>query len=131
MRTLFLTVASVACLAATSALAGSPPPTVKLPKVIDGGAKLTWVIRPDSDKVSAIANDDGARHGRAVVECVINGAGRPKDCVVIEAEGNGFGRFVSDLAGIFKAASKDADGKSSEGRKVRVTYALEGTNLHP
>ncbi|WGM39376.1 hypothetical protein [Caulobacter sp. NIBR1757] len=131
MRTLLLTVASVACLAATGALAAGPPPTVKLPKVIDGGAKLSWVIRPDADKVSALANDDGARHGRAVVECVINGAGRPKDCVVIEAEGNGFGRFVTDLAGIFKAASKDADGKSSEGRKVRVTYALEGTSSHP
>ncbi|MDB5469281.1 MAG: hypothetical protein JWR84_841 [Caulobacter sp.] len=131
MRTLLLTVASIAALAATSTFAAAPPPVVKVPKVIDGGAKLTWVQRPDADKVSAIANDDGARHGRAVVECTINGAGRPKDCVVIESEGNGFDRFVSDLAGLFKAASKDADGNSSEGRKVRVTYALGATSLHP
>jgi hypothetical protein len=131
MRTLILTVASVACLAATSAFAAAPPPKVPAPKPIDGGAKLTWVIRPDADKTSALANDDGARHGSATVECVINAAGRPKDCVVTEAEGNGFGRFVTDLAGVFKAASKDADGQSSAGRKVRLTYSLGATSLHP
>lgn len=132
MRTLFVTVAAIACLTAAGAVAApAPPPKVPTPKPIDGGAKLTWVIRPDADKVSALANDDGARHGRATVECTINGAGRPKDCTVVEAEGNGFGRFVTDLAGVFKAASKDADGQPSEGRKVRLTYALEATSLHP
>jgi hypothetical protein len=131
MRTLLLSSLSVACLIAGSALAASPPPPVKSPTVIDAGAKLIWVLRPDSERISAAANDDGARHGRAVVECIINAAGRPKDCIVIEAEGNGFGRFVSDLAGSFKAAAKDAEGKSSVGRKVRVSYALEGTSIHP
>jgi hypothetical protein len=130
MRTL-LSVTAVACLVASAALAG-PPPLVPLPKSIDGGAKLSWVIRPDSDKTSALANDDGARHGRATVECVINSAGRPKDCTVISEEGNNFGRFVIDLAGNFKAASKDADGKPVEGRKVRLKYVIDkGGSGHP
>lgn len=130
MRTL-LSVTAVACLLATAAVAG-PPPVVPTPKSIDGGAKLTWVLRPDPDKTSALANDDGVRHGRATVECVINSAGRPKDCVVVEEEGNNFGRFVTDLAGNFKAASKDADGKPVEGRKVRLKYKIEsGVGAHP
>ena len=130
MRTL-LSVTAAACLVATAALAG-PPPLAPLPKSIDGGAKLTWVIRPDTDKTTALANDDGARHGHATVECVLNGAGRPKNCTIIEEEGNNFGRFVIDLAGIFKAASKDADGKPVEGRKVRLKYAIDkGGSGHP
>lgn len=130
MRTL-LTVASVAALLAAPAFAASPLLKTPTPKVIDGGAKLTWALKPDSDKIKALADDDGARHGSATVECTINGAGRPKDCTVVAEDGNNFGAFVKDLAAQFKAASKDVDGKPSQGRKVRLTYTMEAAALHP
>ena len=130
MRT-FLTVAAIGVLFAGPALAATALIKVPNPKVIDGGAKLTWVIKPDTDKVKALADDDGARNGNATVECVINSAGRPKDCTVVSEEGNNFGRFVGELAGAFKAASKDADGQSSEGRKVRFSFTMGAAVLHP
>ena len=67
----------------------------------------------------------------ATVECTINNNGRPKDCTVVAEDGNNFSAFVKELAGQYKAASKDVDGQSSAGRKIRLTYTMDAAALHP
>jgi len=119
MRRFILAAAIAACLSPAPGFAAQRLP---VPKAIDGGAKLKWVVKPDMLQISKLAGDHGVHQGHAVVECVINARGRPKDCVVTEEQGSGQGAFVSELAGRYQAASKDADGKPVEGRRVQFAF---------
>eukprot|EP01030_Chromulinospumella_sphaerica_P030454 gene30454-30988_t len=119
--TLIAAIAAVICLNGSVALAAQRLPA---PRPVDDGAALAWVVKPDLMQISKIANDHGVLKGYAIVECTLTAGGRPKGCVVIEEEGGGFGRFVSELAGRYQAASKDRAGLPVQGRRVRLAFAM-------
>jgi hypothetical protein len=120
MRRLTLAaLAAVLCLPATAVMAAQKLPT---PVRVDGGAKLKWLVRPDVMQISAIVTDFGSGVGQATIECTLSDGGRAKDCAVIEAEGNNYGPMVIKLVSRYRAASKDADGVSTAGVKIRFTF---------
>lgn len=98
-----------------------------VPQVVDDGAPLSWVVKPDLMQIGRLVSDHGVHKGYAIVDCALTAGGRPKSCVVVEEEGGGFGKFVIELAGRYQAASKDKAGQPVAGRKVRLAYAVGGT----
>lgn len=118
-----LAAAALVCLSAGTSAAAQRLP---VPKAIDDGAALTWVVKPDILQISRIISDHGVHKGYAVVECTLTAGGRPKACVVTEEEGGGLGKFVTEVAGRYQAASKDKAGQPVLGRKVRFAFAVGG-----
>ena len=124
MRSGLVLAAVLICLAGGAAQAAQRLP---VPRAIDDGAGLTWVVKPDVMQIGRIVSDHGVHRGYGVVECVLTAGGRPKACQVVEEEGSGLGKFVIELAGRYQAASKDKAGQPVEGRRVRFGFALGGT----
>lgn len=111
---------------AFSAGNGNAVPVVPPPKPVDGGAPLTWKLKPGFFEQSREWNRHGTPQGVAEVECVINKRGQPADCVVIRQEppDSRVGELVIGVAGIYRASSKDAEGRSPVGRRVRFTMGF-------
>lgn len=120
------TVLAAAALAWMSAGPSVAAQRLPLPKPIDDGAALSWVVKPDMLQIGKIVADHGVHQGYAVVECTLTTGGRPKACVVTDEEGGGFGKLVIELAGRYQAASKDKAGQPVVGRKVRFAFAVGG-----
>ena len=118
-----LAAAALVCLSAETSAAAQRLP---VPRAIDDGADLTWVVKLDMLQIGKVVADHGVHKGYAVVECTLTAGGRPKACVVTDEEGGGFGKLVIELAGRYQAASKDKAGQPVLGRKVRFAFAVGG-----
>jgi hypothetical protein len=103
------------------------PPHASRPA--EGDGELIWRLKPSLIDISKVANLYGVAHQRAVVECVLDHAGRPTQCVE-QGEPSADVRMVKaagDVAKFYRAMSRDSAGKPVEGRTVVFSLALGGT----
>lgn len=84
-----------------------------------------WVSRPTGEDLAA-AYPVGAKAsgtpGRATVECSVSAQGAMNGCTVLSESpaGAGFGRATLSVAGKFRMAATDEDGRSVGGGSVRI-----------
>ncbi|MDQ0463084.1 hypothetical protein QO010_000832 [Caulobacter ginsengisoli] len=91
-------------------------------------AGLRWILAPGFAQQEMAAGELTTGSGYARVQCELNASGRPKDCIVLmeSAAGKGFGAYAAELAGMYKAASKDSAGQPTKGRRVCRAFGVSG-----
>lgn len=94
----------------------------------DPPGHLRWLVVPNLAQTGLVIGETTAGEGAARVECMLNSSGRPKNCVTTweDPPGKGFGRMSAELAGLYKAASKDSLGQPTAGRKVCHAFGASG-----
>ncbi|HYE47716.1 MAG TPA: hypothetical protein VEA44_18255 [Caulobacter sp.] len=105
--------------------AAAPAGMPKLTSVDETAGKLTWVDRPNILEIRNVADGRGIGNGSGEVECTLGANGRPKACTIVSETPKGrYGTFLSEVAALYKAGGKDANGQPTEGRKVRVSFTM-------
>jgi hypothetical protein len=99
--------------------------------IIDDGPSFSWRLAPNWADVSEVLVDHAAgntpKDAITIVECTINKSYRPDDCKVIEEPANStLGKGAAQIAKLYRALSTDAAGKSTVGRRVRLSFAYGG-----
>lgn len=119
----------LAAVAVLMAAAGPGPDT----RPSDGGAMWRWTAQPDHADVWRAMSDAGLGQPDighyAVVECTVGEDRRLKDCAVVETSerGQDVGRAILSLTRPYRAATVDAQGRPTPGRKVELGMGYGGT----
>lgn len=116
--------------AALAVVATGPGPETR---PSDSGAMWRWTAQPDHADVWKAMRDAGLGQPDighyAVVECTIGEDRRLKDCEVVETSerGQDVGRAILYLTWRYRAATVDAKGQPTPGRKVELGMGYGGT----
>jgi hypothetical protein len=94
-----------------------------------------WVAKPDRMQAGIVMSGRSpkAKPGdKASALCEVGPDLRPANCTVIkESPGSGIGDVTLKMSKYYKAASKDAAGQSTLGRKFCLSFTLGATTPAP
>ncbi len=83
---------------------------------------FNWTERPSPAEIDYAYRVFGPARGSSVVECTLNGARRPRDCVAIAQQAPRDSRLAIELAELYRAEKLDNAGAQLTGRRVRFTF---------